>query len=141
MPFDFCSFLGWFPKAPFHFGDEKNRQGLNQSCHPPPPVYSQQKEICLSPTPQHPVSAALENTQIPYSFLRGRDLSPLPAALQHPGFPMAEHPSWGAPFLLPGQRSCSSSTSLVSQVLTRSCLPCLGTRNWPWMQQVPHSSS
>lgn len=68
----------------------------------PTPVYSLQKEICLSPTPQHPVSAALENTQVPHGFLRGRDLSLLPAllhscTLQHPHFPMAEHPSWRAP--------------------------------------------
>lgn len=45
-----CSILEWFPKPPLHFGDERNRQGLNWSHHPPPqPIHCRRKSVSLPP--------------------------------------------------------------------------------------------
>lgn len=100
--------LSRFPKIPVHFGKERSRQGLKPSRAPhPQPIHSRRKSV--SPTPQHPVCAALENTApCPHPEVPDLSTTPAPAPLQQPLGAVLAVPVARCPHPTPGELPKSS---------------------------------
>lgn len=144
-----CSFLEWFPKPPFHFGDERNRQGLSWSRHPPPQsIHCRRKSVSLPPlsilsllswkthksltaswgAETSACSQPSSSTVHPAASCFSHGRAPFPDGSSHSSlFP----PTW------PGQRSSLAATSLAPGFYPSSCSNlALGTEGIPQLPQL-----